>query len=383
MKNPRPLALLLALIWPACRASPPPSEAVAAPTRLVRLSAAAVRNAELQVIRLSPGALSPQVRMPATIAADPQLIARIGAQHTGRVVGIAVRLGDQVRPGQALLSIDSVDVHHVSSEYLTALARLREVEDSLTRQQQLTAEHIGVVADLRRAEAAAAALQATLRETEEHLHFLGLTQEAVAALREGRAGELHSILRAPIAGRIEAMRVTLGQVLAGQEDVLTIMHLARVWATLRLNERDLAAVRLGASVRLSLSSYPERVFVGQVDSISDLVDPATRTVEARATVDNPERLLKPGMSAVASIVRAGSAAGLWLPAAAILQQRGGQWAFVRQSAGSFLAQPVQVGAEMDGLVPVQAGLQAEAEVVVQGALTLWGELERRALEASP
>ena len=346
----------------------------------VRLGPAGLKTAQVELVQLGPERFRPRLHMPATLAADPQHIAHIGAQHTGRVVGIAVGVGDSVRPGQALLEIDSVDMHHVSTEYLTALARTHEVEDVLRRQQQLSAENIGVVADLRRAEAAAQALQATLHETEEHLRFLGLTNAAIAGLRQGRGGELRSILRAPIEGRVEAMGVTLGQVLGGQEDVLTIIQLDRMWATLRLYERDLGAMALGAEVQLSVASYPGQRFIGTVAVISDLVDTTTRTVEARATVDNRARLLKPGMTAVASIARPLEAGVLWLPSTAVLRQRGGSWLFVAQAPGVFRAEPVQLGPEVDGLVPILQGPGLDARVVVQGALSLWGELERRGMQ---
>src|SRR5581483_2701442 len=112
----------------------------------------------------------------AVIVGDPQRVARVGARVPGRVTALRVALGDAVTVGQPIADVDSVELHQVSMEYLTAIARSREANDALERQRRLVAERVGAVQDLRRAEADAAAVAATLHEAEEHLHFLGLSE---------------------------------------------------------------------------------------------------------------------------------------------------------------------------------------------------------------
>ena len=216
-----------------------------------------------------------------------------------------------------------------------------------------------------------------LREAEEHLHFLGLSTAAVSAVRSGksRAGD-RSIVRAPIAGRVAALSASLGQVLAGTEDILTIVDSDKLWATLRIYERDLAGVVVGTPVELRVSSYPDRVFKATVQVIGEVADPVTHTVEARARLANADAVLKPGMNATASIALKAADATLWLPAEAVQARGIDRIIFTRVKERRFEAHLVTAGLERNGFVPVSSGLTEGAEVVVHGAFALRGELDR-------
>ncbi len=380
-------AVLMGVAAAACRRAIPPSPSpspvvgAAAQRSGIELSAEGVANAGIQTARASSEAFGPRLTATAAIEADPQHVARVGSRVAGRVTAIDVRLGDTVRRGQALVEIDAVELHQVALEYFTARARTRQAEDVLARQRQLVTERVGAVQDLRRAEADSAAFSAALHESEEHLHFLGLTERDITALRDQTShGEARSTLRAPIDGRVAALDVSLGQVLNGTEDLATITRLDLVWASLRVYERDLANVTPGTSVEVRVPPWPQRVFPGVVSFVGDLVDPVTRTVEARAALSNPDGMLRPGMSATASVALRGREAALWLPVEAVQPHAPGEVVFVRTGPRRFAPRAVVVGPEQGGYVPVTAGLSPGEEVVVRGAFALRGELERAELE---
>ena len=239
---------------------------------MVQLTAEGARNAEIETAVASRERFAPKLTVVATLGPDPLHSARVGARVAGRVASLEVRLGQTVKKGQPLISVETVEVHLVSSEFLTAVARAREANDSLARQKQLVAERVGALQDLRRAEANAEAENATLREAEEHLHFLGLSSEAIAAVRAGvpKAAE-RSIVRAPIDGRVASISVSLGQVLAGTEDMLTIVDSADLWATLQIYERDSAGVRVGNAVDIRVPAWPERTFKGTIEVVGEVI----------------------------------------------------------------------------------------------------------------
>ena len=363
------------------RSEPAPAAKPAQEPRTIDLTVEGVRNAEVRTLRVSREAFAPRLSVVATLEPDPHHMARVGARVAGRVASIDVRLGERVKKGQPLCQVETVETHHVSSEYLTALARAREANDTLERQRQLVKERVGAVQDLRRAEANAEAANATLREAEEHLHFLGLSTQAIAAVRSGtgRAGD-RSIVRAPIDGRVALVSASLGQVLAGTEDILTIVDSDELWATLRIYERDLAGVAVGTPVELRVPSYPERTFNGTIQVVGEVVDPVTHTVEARAKLTNPDAVLKSGMTATASIPLKAADATLWLPAEAVQPHRALRIVFIRVKDRRFEARPVTTGPEHSGFVPVTSGLAAGTEVVVHGAFALRGELDRAEIQ---
>lgn len=375
-------SLFLLLLGAEChKPAPPPAPAPEAPKGIVELTPEGVQNAEVRTAKLTPQTFSPRLVTPAMLNADPQAIARMGARVSGRVAAIHGKLGDPVRKGQPLVEIDAVELHQVATEYLTALARSKEADDALSRQQQLVAERVGALADLRRMEANAETTRATLREADEHLHFLGLADDTIRALRNGSShGSARSVLRSPIDGRIAALTVSLGQVLTGTEDIVTVSRSDTVQVMLRVYERDLARIAVGVAVEIKVPSYPERVFTGTIAAVGDLIDPTTRTTEARVALANPDGVLKPGMSAVAAIALRSDPSRLWLPVEAIQPSGVDRIAFVRIGERRFERRRVGVGPEQGGMVPVLSGLESNTEVVIHGAFALRGQLERAELE---
>ena len=372
------LSLLIAtLLLAGCKSEVEKPRAVprAGPQR-VTLTDEGVQNAGIRVEKVNHQTFAPRLSVAATIQPDPRNIARIGPRVAGRVAAVNVRLGDKVQRGQPLVEIEAVETHVIAAEFLTAMARAREANDVLERQKKLNDERIGAVQDLRRAEANAEAANATMRESEEHLGFLGLSKGAIAQVRAGKVSAAErSIVRAPIDGTVSRVHVSLGEVLAGTEDLLTIVNSKQLWASLQIYERDLPGLSVGGPVEVRVVAYPDRVFRGQLSVIGESIDSTTHTVEALALMNDPEGL-RDGMTASASVVLQTDATMMWLPAEAVQSMGVERVVFLRVGKNEFEVHSVGAGAERSGYVPVSSGLEPDSEVVVQGAFALRGELAR-------
>lgn len=384
----RPLVAAALLLAAACGNRP--ATAPAAPSAAARpehanrvtLSEEAVRNLEVTVEALSPTRHGPRIEVPATIVADAQQVAQVGARVAGRVVALRVAVGDRVEVGAPLVEVDAVELHQVTMEYLVALARVRQAGDVATRARAMSQERIGSTAELRRAEAEATAARATLHEAEEHLHFLGLGDRDISRIRAATShGQTRSVVRAPIAGTVASLTAAVGQVLAGTETVAVVGRIDRVWASLRLYERDLPQVRAGARVELQLPGSPnaERV-EGTLSFVSEVLDAESRTAEGRVMLENPQGRMRPNMSARAWVSLPVDEARLWLPREAVQSHDGAQVVFVEVAERTFEARPVQIGDEVGGYVPVREGVEAGVRVVLRAAFSLRAELEHGELE---
>jgi cobalt-zinc-cadmium efflux system membrane fusion protein len=340
-----------------------------------------MQTAQIRVERVDAESFAPKLRIPADVRADPESLAQVGARTAGRVLSINVRLGDSVHRGDPVVEIATVELHQVAMEYLTAIARSRQASAELARQRQLVNERIGAQADLQRAQADAAAAQAALREGEEHLHFLGLSDREIQRVRAQTShGEARSSVRAPIDGRVESIDVSLGQVVSGTENLVTIAQLETVWVSLRVYERDAEHIRVGTPIEVVSPAVPDRRFRASISFVSAIVDPATRTFEARAAVENHEGLLRPGTSATAEVPLSDPTGRSWIPVGAVQPHDGRTIVFVQVGDRRFAMRYVQVGEERNGYVPIMAGLAIGDLLVTQGAFALRGELERADLE---
>lgn len=349
--------------------------------RLVRLSHVQVQNAKIETVMLSQQSFAPRLPVYATLNADPKHLARVGPRMAGRITRINVSLGDKVRPGQVLLEMDTIEFHETSKDYLIALARAEETARAYERAKTTLREGVGTQSEHDRALANSSAAAANLREAEEHLHALGLSDEDIQKMRDRTShGADHSHVRAPISGQITALDVSIGKVVSGTEDVITIADTKALWATLRIYERDISSVNIDAPMELRVTAYPDVPFQARLGFIANVVDPIARTVEARAQISNPDGRLRPGMTGRAWITLQKGQLSLNLPLEAVQKIEGANCVFIETGTTAqqttYAIREIQISVDQGDVVSIVSGVKPGDRVVTRGALTLRGEWER-------
>lgn len=180
-------------------------------------------------------------------------------------------------------------------------------------------------------------------------------------------------VNAPIAGIIDARNINLGQAVEPNTVLFHISNRDKLLVIAQVYEEDLGKVKVGQEVNVHVLSYPKQTFPGQVTLIEPNLDPLTRTVNVRITLDNKEGLLKPGMFVRANVILSHNKAALVVPNAALLQADNEQFVFV-QNGGTYKRVDVKVGAVEDDYSEIIDGLVPGDLVVTQGnreLYTLW------------
>ncbi|AMQ28410.1 TPA: efflux RND transporter periplasmic adaptor subunit [Legionella pneumophila] len=180
-------------------------------------------------------------------------------------------------------------------------------------------------------------------------------------------------VNAPIAGIIDARNINLGQAVEPNTVLFHISNRDKLLVVAQVYEEDLGKVKVGQEVNVHVLSYPKQTFPGQVTLIEPNLDPLTRTVNVRITLDNKEGLLKPGMFVRANVILTHNKAALTVPNAALLQADNQQFVFV-QNGGTYKRVDVKVGAVEDDYSEIIGGLVPGDLVVTQGnreLYTLW------------
>lgn len=131
--------------------------------------------------------------------------------------------------------------------------------------------------------------------TRERLLLWGITEAQIEQLARTGQRLTHLTVFSPMAGTIIEKDIRAGQYVATGDRLYTIADLGRVWVVIDVYERELAWVRFGQPVELSLESQPGRTFVGAVGFIEPVLNEETRTVRVRVMLENPEGHFKPGM----------------------------------------------------------------------------------------
>jgi membrane fusion protein (multidrug efflux system) len=201
----------------------------------------------------------------------------------------------------------------------------------------------------------------------DQLTSLLTARTAARQLQEERWRDM--TISAPFAGTVGPRQVSVGQYVSPGQPLLLLVDAAQVKTSFRVPERHLAQLRVGQAVRLVVGAYTGRTFDGAIDLISPVVDEATRTVQVRAVVPNPEALLKPGMFARVEAILGQRPAALVIPEAALVAALDGFSVFVVADGRARLV-PVQVGVRNRGTAEVREGLAAGQPIVVQGTQKL-------------
>jgi cobalt-zinc-cadmium efflux system membrane fusion protein len=294
---------------------------------------------------------------------------RVFSPYSGRVVSIVARPGDRVKPGQALAVLASPDLGSAQSEARKAEQDALLASKSLARVQELYDAGVAPAKDLQAAQADAARTAAERTRTQEKLKLYS---------RATHSGDLtvdqQLELRTPIAGVVVERNLNPGQELRtdnqqADKPQFVVSDPTRLWFVLDVAEKDLADVRPGVAVRIGAASLGDDRVEGRIVHVADVVDPQTRTVKARGTIERADPRLKAEMFVTAELT-VPSAKGLLVPSRAIYLRGEQYFAFIDAGNGRYVRRAVKVGAAGDGNQLVLAGLGVGDKVVVDGTLLL-------------
>ena len=341
----------------------------------------------LQVAVVTESDVQRPIAVPGVIEADASRLIRVVAPVAGRIERLYKRLGDPVRVGDALFSLDSADLASATSDAAKAHAALTLAERNLARQQELVAAEIAARKDLEQAQNDQAQALSEARRTQARLAQLGIVEGPHSGAAAPGSGRLYT-MKAALAGHvIEQTGAQGGFWNDTNAPVLTIADLSSVWLTASVQEKDLAAVFVGQHAQITLTAYPGEPLVGKVAYIAQVLDADTRTVKVRVALANPLGRLRPGMFASA-VFSAATHRAVTVPAAALIQDGFNTRVFVETRPWTYESRIVKTGAQVSqgtatvassaaagavqsaAQVEIEAGLKAGERIVVKDAVLL-------------
>ncbi len=333
----------------------------------VNLAPEVTRNAGIRAEPVRVKTLPETVSLTGEVLANPDRSAKIAVRIPGRVVEVVVKEGDRVKRGQLLATIESTELAKVRAELLASQARARSARQNATRLANVAKQGLASGQEVETANAEAASLEAEVRGVRQTLSAFGPT----AASTESDSARLQ--LFSPIAGTVLSRDAVRGQTILAEHILATIADLDNVYFTARLFEKDLARIRVGASVDVKLNAYPTEVFSGTVEMIGNQLDPTARTVTARIALANRGNMLKVGLFGNATVAVSDVAPRtprVVIPLSAVTKLADRDVVFVRQPDEHFEVHPVTLGRAAAGEVEVLTGLREKEMVVVEGVFTL-------------
>ena len=172
----------------------------------------------------------------------------------------------------------------------------------------------------------------------------------------------------PIDGVVIDRHAVQGDSVEPNKHLMEIVDLSEVYAEGRIFEGQVATIKTGQKVRVSVESYPTNEFTGTVDLLSGTLDAETRTLKVWVRIQNPDLKLRPNMRARLNIVTAEADSVVTVPHSAVLGEAGNLFAFVQSDTDELVYErkPVVVGLKDDRYTEIVEGVLPSDKVVTLG-----------------
>lgn len=302
------------------------------------------------------------------ISYNEKLTSRISSPVAGRVISTPITLGTQVQTGSTLLELDSPDAASAEADYTAAEADYTLAQKAWARQQELFTGKAISQKDLEQAQDTLNDARSSLQRSQQHLKNLHIN----AGHSDG-----HFSLRSPISGTVIERNVNPGMEIRPDLDkpLYIVSDLKKLTLLMEVFEVNLSKIKLGQKLSVSVPAYPGAVFPASVEYIVQILDENTRTVQVRCDLPNPDGRLLPGMFATITVNSDSSDQAIVLPLTAIFTEGDSDYVFIALEGHHYKQRAVNIGLRLKDKAIITDGLQANEQVVIEGALTLRAEEE--------
>ncbi|MDI6766081.1 MAG: efflux RND transporter periplasmic adaptor subunit [Bacteroidota bacterium] len=321
---------------------------------------------------------------PAKVLPNQDLEAQVGSLVQGRVHQVFAKVGDYVKAGQTLLTVEGLDVGTIKAGFLKAKATLEYTKTNYERQKKLFDEKIGSQKALLESQFEYEKALAEYKAEDKRIHSVGLDDEDVT---NEKIGEEHTSGTLPIKSHIDGVvverNVVIGQFVDATTNAFKVINTNSVWVDGQIYEKDLAKISQKTSVVFTTTTYPSEKFNGRIIYIGQTVDEQSRTITVRAEFSNSHNKLKPQMFGELKIPLSTGVKGIMIPVEAVVKETGQEYVFIQTSdtttpngGQAFEKRIVITGTIADTMIEIKEGLKKGETVVSKGVFYLKSELKK-------
>ena len=319
---------------------------------VLSLSAAQRKNLGIATAAAVAQTAGPALIYPARVTLPPASVRVIAAAGAGLVTQLHVQAGDAVKHGASLVTLSMPGLADAQNALTQARLKSKLAASNAARDEKLFGE--GLIAESR--------LRATQSEAQSARASLAAAQAAFSLLGTGKVSGSAITLTAPIAGVVTESGAEPGQRVDAGMALVKVADLSKLALEIPLSPAQARQVAVGQSVTVADSSAS-----GRITALLPQLN-AAQSVRVRASLVDPQKLLRPGQSVQAAIAGAQSAGSLIVPSAALVWKANVPHVFVETAQG-FTAMPVQLVRQNASQAEI-TGLAEGNRVAVKGVAAL-------------
>jgi cobalt-zinc-cadmium efflux system membrane fusion protein len=312
-----------------------------------------------------------------TIDFNENMLVQVFTQYPGKIIKAFFNVGDDIKQGDVLFTIDSPDLLQAESTLLASAGVLELQKRTLARVTQLIKAGGSAQKDVDQATSDQQTAEGNYKAARNAARVFGKTDAEIDRILDERKVDSTLVVPSPISGRIIARNAAPGFLTqpGSTPAAYTVADVSTMWMLANVIETDAPAYKLKQEVEVKVPAYPDRVFKGHVTTVGATIDPTTHRQLVRSEIDDPEHLLRSGMFASFKIHVGEPIRSLAVPANGIVRDGDGTMTvWVTTDRRRFTKRTVKIGLQQNGWDQILEGLELGDVVVTDGAVFLSNKL---------
>jgi len=306
-----------------------------------------------------------------TIDFNEDLLVQVFSQYAGKILKANFNIGDDVKAGETLFTIDSTDLLQAESTLLAAAGVLELQKRTLARLTMLLKAGGSAQKDVDQSTSDQQTAEGNYKAARDAVRIFGKTDDEIDQVVSLRKVDSTLLVPSPISGRIVARSAAPGFLTqpGNAPAPYSVADLSTMWMIANVIETDAPAYKLGQEVAVTVPAYPDKIFKGRITTLGSIIDPNSHRQVVRSQIDDPEHLLRSGMFA-SFVIRVGDLVrSVAVPVNGVTREGDGTMTvWVTSDRRHFAKRTVKLGLQQDGWDQVLEGLQPGETVVTDGAV---------------
>lgn len=296
---------------------------------------------------------------------DPDKVINYVSMVGGIVERAYFSLGDKVQKGQTLLDIRSTDLSSLESDRIVLESEVKIAERDLKAAQAMFDDNMLSEKELIETQAKLKQAQAAYSKVKTDMSVFGSNK-----------GNGTFSIKAPMSGYIVSKNASSGSTISAESDPLFIIaDLSNVWITANVYASNLLFVKEGQEVSITSLSYPNEIFHGKINSLSQVFDPEEKVLKARIVMPNKDLRLKPEMSVVIKLKNETHNKLVSVPSDALVFDNNRYYVVVEESSGNFKSKEVVPAGHHNNVTYIASGISEGENVVIKNQLLIYSGLK--------
>lgn len=282
----------------------------------------------------------------------------------GIVTAVHVELGDYVKQGTVLASIQSGEIALYQKESVDAQNDVAIAEKNLQVAKDLYEGKLNTEKDI-------AAAESELKKAKSELNRI----REIYSIYNLKNGSIYNVI-APTSGFVISKQVNKNEQIRSDSDtpLFSIAETNEVWVLANVNESDIAKVNIGQEVAIKTLAFSDTIYQGKIDKIFNAIDPETKSMKVRITIPNADFKLMPEMHCTVEVNHSEDKQMIAIPSSAVIFDKSKYWTIVFKDKYNIESRSIHPYRQLGDITYVEAGIEEGETVIAKNGLFVYDAL---------